>query len=179
MAEYLGPERSLDGLFTQETSTNGKWLRPAGTNLPNPYPTIGTTTVKQDIVAPAQGPMPNVIPSMFMQPNMLHTPVVNGNLQAPLLPAMPAFIAPYPMVNGGGLPNSPFGPIPPPPPPILPHPAPKTSKSLAASPHARKRKTHNWSDRRSSRYIGVGWVVKDQKWEAKIRLNGKKTYLGY
>ena len=114
----------------------------------------------------------------MMYPSML----TNSGLQPPVLPMKPPSLAQaYSMsILNSGL-SSPLRLPLPPPPPILMHADPTAMAIHSGMQSSRpvKQRRAEWHDRRSSRYIGVGWVVKDQKWETKIRINGKKTYLGY
>ena len=108
--------------------------------------------------------------------------MMNSGLQPPVLPMKPPSLAQaYSMsILNSGL-SSPLRLPLPPPPPILMHAGPTAMAIHSGMQSSRpvKQRRAEWHDRRSSRYIGVGWVVKDQKWETKIRINGKKTYLGY
>ena len=152
---------------------------PADTKVMSTYTPVGGGIAS---IGSTIGPtMPMMYPSM-LGTNTMHSTMMNSGLQPPVLPMKPPSLAQaYSMsILNSGL-SSPLRLPLPPPPPILMHAGPTAMAIHSGMQSSRpvKKRRAEWHDRRSSRYIGVGWVVKDQKWETKIRINGKKTYLGY
>ena len=157
----------------------GGLKNPADAKVMSPYTPVGGGIAS---IGSTIGPtMPMMYPSM-LGTNTMHSTMMNSGLQPPVLPMKPPSLAQaYSMsILNSGL-SSPLRLPLPPPPPILMHAGPTAMAIHSGMQSSRpvKQRRAEWHDRRSSRYIGVGWVVKDQKWETKIRINGKKTYLGY
>jgi hypothetical protein len=188
-AKVMSPYTPVGGGIASIGSTIGPAI--ADTKVMSPYTPVGGGIAS--IGSTIGRTMPMMYPSTCMLPaHATHSTMMNtcSGLQPPALPMKPPSLAQaYSMsILNSGLLSSPLRLPLPPPPPILMHAGPTAMaihagsqgmKSSRPMKHRMKQRRAGWHDRRSSRYIGVGWVVKDQKWESKIRLNGKKTYLGY
>ena len=145
---------------------------PADTKVMSTYTPVGGGIAS---IGSTIGPTMPMMYSSMLGTNTMHSTMMNSGLQPPVLPMKPPSLAQaYSMsILNSGLLSSPLRLPLPPPPPILMHAGPTAMAIHSGMQSSRpvKQRRAEWHDRRSSRYIGVGWVVKDQKWETKIRLN--------